>query len=170
MQRTPRPKFLVRLSAVIESFCAIICSITLFSMMALTFVDVLGRYVFSFPIFGSVEIVGILLALTVFSGLCIAVRHDDQIAVELIGQGDGQGAKVLQYIIQIASVVALAVIFYVLAHEAISDFEKGVRLLILDIGRGLVTSAIAFLAGLAFLLQLALLLLGTLEDDAEGAP
>ena len=48
-----------------------IVSLLLFLMMAITFVDVIGRYLFNAPIFGAAEMIQFLLAGTVFSGLIL---------------------------------------------------------------------------------------------------
>ena len=55
----------------------------LFLMMGITFVDVLGRYVFNAPIFGAAEMIQFLLAVTVFSGLVLASLQDSHIAVTI---------------------------------------------------------------------------------------
>ena len=62
--------------AAIAGFC-------LFSMMALTFADVLGRYVFLAPISGAFEIVEFLLALVIFSGLPLVALDDAHINVSI---------------------------------------------------------------------------------------
>ena len=60
-----------------------IASLLLFMMMAITFVDVIGRYILSAPIFGAAEMIQFLLAGTVFSGLILLSHDDKHVAVEL---------------------------------------------------------------------------------------
>ncbi len=54
-----------------------------FTMMALTFADVLGRYLFNAPIYGASEMIQFLLAATIFSALGIVSYRDEHIGVEL---------------------------------------------------------------------------------------
>ena len=61
-----------------------ISSVVIFIMMVLTFIDVIGRYVFHKPIFGGTEIISALLALTIFSGLGVINARDEHITVELL--------------------------------------------------------------------------------------
>lgn len=56
----------------------------LLAMMVLTFVDVIGRYVFTAPIFGAGEMIQFLLMGCVFSAMGIVSARDSHIAVELI--------------------------------------------------------------------------------------
>ena len=56
----------------------------LFAMMALTFCDVVGRYIFNAPIFGAAEMIQFLLMGCVFGALGVASVRDSHIAVELI--------------------------------------------------------------------------------------
>jgi TRAP-type C4-dicarboxylate transport system permease small subunit len=65
----------------------------LFAMMAITAVDVIGRYVFSKPVYGGYEIVQFMMALVVFCSLPIATRHDSHLTVSVLtGQLRGGAA------------------------------------------------------------------------------
>ncbi len=61
----------------------IVTAMLLFVMMMLTFADVIGRYVFTAPIFGAAEMIQFLLAMTIFGGLCLINARDEHITVEL---------------------------------------------------------------------------------------
>ncbi|HPE62192.1 MAG: TRAP transporter small permease [Thiothrix sp.] len=58
-------------------------ALTLLMMMLLTFVDVLGRYVFNKPVFGSTEMTGFLLAICLFSGMAVVSGMKRHITVSL---------------------------------------------------------------------------------------
>ena len=69
-------------SAILNSFIKVLevlSSIVLCAMMLLTFVDVLGRYIFSAPVFGAAEMISTMLALTIFMGLGLANARDRHI-------------------------------------------------------------------------------------------
>lgn len=56
---------------------------SLLAMMILTFVDVVGRYVFRAPIFGSSEMISYLLAVTVFAGLAVVTGERNHVTIAL---------------------------------------------------------------------------------------
>ena len=57
--------------------------VLLFAMMALTFVDVVGRYFFNAPIAGGFEITEIMLASLIFAGLPLMTLTREHITVDL---------------------------------------------------------------------------------------
>lgn len=64
------------------SYCM---ALLLFAMMAITTADVIGRYVFSTPVYGGYEIVQYMMAMVMFCSLPITTRHDSHLAVSLVG-------------------------------------------------------------------------------------
>ena len=56
---------------------------TIFLMMAITFVDVAGRYLFSAPIPGGFELIEFLMPLSIFAGLPIITRRRTHIVVSI---------------------------------------------------------------------------------------
>ena len=80
----------------------------LFAMAILTFVDVLGRYVFSAPIPGTFETVGLLLGLVTFSALPLVTRSQNHITVDLFDSFiKGKFRKVQQFIILVGSAIVI---------------------------------------------------------------
>ena len=59
-------------------------ALVLFSMMVLTFVDVLGRYLFSSPVPGGFEVTEIMLASLIYCGLPLITMRDGHISVDLV--------------------------------------------------------------------------------------
>ena len=59
-------------------------ALVLFSMMVLTFVDVLGRYLLSSPVPGGFEITEIMLASLIYCGLPLITMRDGHITVDLV--------------------------------------------------------------------------------------
>lgn len=62
---------------------AVIAASALFIVMALTFVDVIGRYGFHRSIFGTAEIVEYLMIFTIFSALAFVTATNDHITVTM---------------------------------------------------------------------------------------
>jgi TRAP-type transport system small permease protein len=65
-------------------FLQILSAITLFALMMVTCVDVVGRYVFNNPLTGSTELTEIAVGIIVFSVLPIISWRNDHIVVDLL--------------------------------------------------------------------------------------
>jgi TRAP-type C4-dicarboxylate transport system permease small subunit len=59
-------------------------SLLLFAMMALTFVDVIGRYFFNHAVTGGFEMTELMLASLIFFGLPLVTLRDGHISVDLL--------------------------------------------------------------------------------------
>ncbi|MFP4137360.1 MAG: TRAP transporter small permease [Halomonas sp.] len=57
---------------------------TLFGMMLLTTVDVIGRYIFNSPVLGSVELTQLMLAAVVFLSLPVVCWRQEHVSVDLL--------------------------------------------------------------------------------------
>jgi TRAP-type C4-dicarboxylate transport system permease small subunit len=62
----------------------VVAAAVLFALMALTCVDVIGRYFFSAPIYGGFEITEMLLAVLIFSGLPLVTLRNDHVTVDVL--------------------------------------------------------------------------------------
>ncbi|WP_180899805.1 TRAP transporter small permease [Martelella soudanensis] len=62
----------------------IFCGVMLVSMMMLTIVDVVGRYLMNRPLIGATEMTELLLAAIIFVGLPAASLDDEHITVDFI--------------------------------------------------------------------------------------
>ena len=133
-----------------------ISCVVLFVMMILTFIDVIGRYVFHKPIFGGTEIISALLALTIFSGLAVINARDDHITVELFEGGFRYLLSPLVYevIIQIFSVGAMALIAVVLFEHAWEAFEQSKLTEVLEMPVYYITGTVAVFAVISALSQI----------------
>ncbi len=69
----------------------LIAAVMIFAMAALTFLDVIGRYVFAAPIQGTFEIVGLLLGVVTFSALPLVTHSRSHITVDLFEHLEGLG-------------------------------------------------------------------------------
>jgi TRAP-type C4-dicarboxylate transport system permease small subunit len=86
----------------------IFVAIVLFAMAALTFVDVVGRYVFSAPIPGTFETVGLLMGLVTFSALPLVTRAENHITVDLFDSFiKGKFRKVQQLLVLVGCTIVL---------------------------------------------------------------
>ena len=67
-----------------EAVLMAIVGTTVFLMMAITFIDVAGRYIFSAPIPGGFELIEFLMPLSIFAGLPIITRRRTHIVVSIL--------------------------------------------------------------------------------------
>ena len=67
-----------------DAILGIAASALLFAMMCLTFVDVVGRYLFSRPIRGGFEITELALLVLIFAGLPLVSHGDEHVTMDFI--------------------------------------------------------------------------------------
>jgi TRAP-type C4-dicarboxylate transport system permease small subunit len=145
----------------------------LFAMMMLTFADVIGRYVFTAPIFGAAEMIQFLLAMTIFGGLCLVNARDEHITVELFEvQLDHMiPHAVRRFIIQMFSVGMMAIIAFQLYRYALDAEKIGTKTVVLEWPMAAVAFTVAGLSAVSLIMQVLGLLLpreGHQPEDVGG--
>jgi TRAP-type C4-dicarboxylate transport system permease small subunit len=70
-------------------------ALLLFGLMLLTTADVIGRYVFNWPLRGAFEITELLLLALIFAGLPLASRADEHVTLDFIDMLLGAGGRQL---------------------------------------------------------------------------
>ncbi|MFP6712550.1 MAG: TRAP transporter small permease subunit [Rhodospirillales bacterium] len=95
----------------------LITAVTIFAMALLTFADVLGRYVFSAPIQGTFEIVGLLLGVVTFSALPLVTYSRTHITVDLF---DSFIRGKFRWVQQFATLLGSACVIAFLAERLIA--------------------------------------------------
>ena len=150
-------KILQRIVHVLE----IISSVVLAVMMLLTFVDVIGRYVFNAPIFGATEMISTMLALVIFLGLGIANAKDRHIVVELFDhQIRAFAPRLYDVVVQGFSIFAMSLIVYVLFLQAREAAHVGSTTIVLEWPMAWITSSVVFFAALSVVSQILGLIVG----------
>ena len=88
-----------------------IVATTVFLMMAITFVDVAGRYIFSAPIPGGFELIEFLMPLSIFAGLPIITRRRTHIVVSIFDRWFRGGVgEMRRLVVDAASLAVVAFI------------------------------------------------------------
>jgi TRAP-type C4-dicarboxylate transport system permease small subunit len=70
-------------------------AILLFGLMTLTTADVIGRYIFNWPLRGAFEITELLLLTLIFAGLPLASRADEHVTLDFIDMALGEKGRLL---------------------------------------------------------------------------
>lgn len=104
----------------------IILASSVLLMMGLTFVDVLGRYLFTAPISGAFEMTQFLLAITVFAALPLVTWREGHIVVSLFEvKKQGLLRTAQRVTIMIVSGVSLGLVALFLWREAVTLDQSG---------------------------------------------
>jgi TRAP-type C4-dicarboxylate transport system permease small subunit len=102
-----------RLTRWIEAGLGLAAALLLFAMMALTFVDVVGRYLFNRSVTGAFEITEIMMALLIFAGLPLVVSREEHVTVDLV---DHFTPPRLRRVYRVVVELASALLMFGLAH------------------------------------------------------
>jgi TRAP-type C4-dicarboxylate transport system permease small subunit len=70
-------------------------AVLLFGLMMLTTADVIGRYVFNWPLRGAFEITELMLLTLIFAGLPLASRADEHVTLDFIDMILGERGRLL---------------------------------------------------------------------------
>jgi TRAP-type C4-dicarboxylate transport system permease small subunit len=76
-----------------DAVLGVAASAILFAMMALTFVDVVARYVFNRPLRGGFEVTELLLLVLIFAGLPLVSHADEHVTMDFIDRWLGPAAR-----------------------------------------------------------------------------
>jgi TRAP-type C4-dicarboxylate transport system permease small subunit len=129
----------------------------LFAMMALTFVDVVGRYLFNRSVPGGFEITEIMMAVLIFAGLPLVSRRDEHVSVDLIDHALSPRVRRAQRTaIELASgalLLALAWLMWLKANDVAANGDTTTVLLIRYAPYVYAISVFLALTGLVHLLR-----------------
>lgn len=143
---------------VLETFSSVVLAL----MMLLTFIDVVGRYILGAPIFGASEMISVMLALVIFSGLGIANARDKHIVVELIdARVRALSPRVYDIAVQGLSLFVMCLIVWVLFEAALHAAEVNSRTIVLEWPLSWVFGIVVALAALSVVCQVLGLMTGT---------
>lgn len=135
-----------------------VVGLLIFSMMLLTFTDVIGRYFLNLSIRGAHEITGVLLAVIVFGALPLTTAFREHVKVSLFDTAFRGRARVARdVVVALISLVTLAGFAWLLWDEANQLAMYGDRSLFLRIPYAPIAYFMSLMSGLAALVVLALL-------------
>lgn len=122
-----------RIFKIIERVLAVLAGVALFIMMVLTFVDVIGRYGFNKSIFGSSEMIEVLMVVVIFAGVAFVTASDQHIKVDLFAPVIERYAPNAQrWVVHVFSLVIYAGLTYELGHHMLDSLFSGKRTAVLD--------------------------------------
>ena len=93
-----------------DAVLGIAASVILFLMMLLTFVDVVARYLFNFPLRGGFEITELMLLVLIFAGLPLVSHSDEHVTMDFIDRMLPDSGRLL--VVRLVHGVCAAVMFF----------------------------------------------------------
>lgn len=125
---------MTRLLALLETLIRRIAELTLVALALLTLADVLGRYLFKFPVRGSVELTEVLMVGVIFSGIVLATRAHGHVAVDLITLQLSPRLRQMQQLFSHAAATGISLLLgWVSWEQALSAADFGDRTTVLGI-------------------------------------
>ena len=141
----------------LRQILAVIASFTLFCMLVLTVIDVVGRYFFNSPFPGGVELVEIMLAIVVFSAFSLITWSEEHICVDLLDDWFPVSLTNLrQAFINLCSAFALGLIAWKVWGLGLRSLSYGETTDVLEIPIGYVMCFVSFIGWISMVIALAL--------------
>lgn len=128
-------------------------ALLLFSMMALTFADVVARYFLNSPIYGASEIIAFMLGLTIFTAFPLVTKDRVHITVGIFDNFYKGPVRFVQRLaVLIGTIVFLGLVGLLLWDQGYGMYEVQYLSHYLDVPQAPVVLALAGLTGIAILL------------------
>lgn len=165
---------MTKMVKIIERILAICAGIALLIMMVLTFVDVVGRYGFNKSIFGTSEMIEVLMVVVIFAGVAFVTVGDQHIKVDIFADWIGRKAPNLhRWSVHIFSLIIYAGLSYELGRHALDSFHSGKRTAVLDFAQWIMPGAAVLFSVTGVVLFAGALIktkghLSHISDDAHG--
>ena len=93
-----------------DAVLGIASSLILFLMMLLTFVDVVARYLFNFPLRGGFEVTELMLLVLIFAGLPLVSHADEHVTMDFIDRILPDGGR--RFLVRLVHAICAAVMFF----------------------------------------------------------
>lgn len=154
---------------VLKALLSGIAALVMFLMMALTLVDVLGRYLFSTPVSGAFEVTELMLATVIFLGLPLITAEDGHIAVDILDSSLSKRVRAVQHrVIAVINVLAFGIFSWMLWKHAFKVLRYEDTTAVLQIPYAWLAFLIAISTSLATLALVVKLLFDRTDRTSEG--
>lgn len=134
-----------------------VIAVVLFAIMALTGVDVVGRYLFGRPVDGADELIAAGMALLIFGSLPIVALRGEHISIDTaVGLLKGRVRNVQQRLVDLIGAAVLGFLAWRLGVLAQKLSTVGEHSSLMHIPHGTLAYALAIMAGISAFVTLAL--------------
>jgi len=153
------------------TLAAVSCAF-LFGMMLLTFVDVIGRYVFTSPLPAAYEIISFMMPVLIFCALPLISRSENHVTIDLLDGIVPRAIKRPQAIL-VNAVGAVVVAFigwrlYVLSGDQTLNFDVSSTLYMPLAPFSLFMSVMSFVTAVALVINVIVYAVGAAEPQSAA--
>jgi len=142
----------------LEIVMNILMALMLGGLMLMTFIDVIGRYLFNAPVPAAYEITELVMGIILFGSLASVTGHRKHIAVDLIDPYvRGQADAIRRFLTDVISTAVLSIFTWQIWARASQAASDHAQTQLLGVAVAPFIYAIALLAGIALITQAALL-------------
>jgi TRAP-type C4-dicarboxylate transport system permease small subunit len=119
----------------LEASQGVVLAALIFAMMAITFIDVIGRYLFDAPVPGAYEIITLLLGVVVYLALPLTTLREEHVTISLLRSLFRGGARRVQLtLVNLFGTIVAAAVAWRLLLQADKLAATGERLAFLKVG------------------------------------
>ncbi len=167
------PDLEARLARLLDATLGVVLAALIFAMMALTFIDVVGRQGFDSPVPAGFEVTALMMGFAVYLGLPIVCARQDHIAISLLDRlFDGSARRIQRFLVNLLA-GALSLVWtreMWLQAEALADANELMMFLQIETAVFVYGMTALTLVAALVLLAVAVLALAVPRDGrSEGA-
>ncbi|MBT3915517.1 MAG: TRAP transporter small permease [Rhodospirillaceae bacterium] len=110
----------------VDRLIGLLLAVTIFFMMAVTFIDVIGRYFFLAPLPAADELTKLAMAVSIFGGLPLVTRHREHVTISLFdGFFSAPVLKVRQIVVDIICIGVMGGLVWrlILQAQSLAEFD-----------------------------------------------
>jgi TRAP-type C4-dicarboxylate transport system permease small subunit len=138
----------------LEVVLTYVAGTTLLAMMFLTFFDVVGRYAFHKSIFGTAEMVQLLMVGTIFAGMAFVTSAGGHINVSFFESWfERRMPRLYYWAVALFTIVSYALITFELWHLSLTTWQDGTTTQVLSLPEWLIPFFAAVFSTLGVLLM-----------------
>jgi TRAP-type C4-dicarboxylate transport system permease small subunit len=114
------------LDGLLSRSAGIFAAVLLFALMAITCIDVIGRYFFNAPLVGAFEMTEVAMALLIYAALPLVTLREEHVSIDLLGTVISQRwRRVQELVVSAVSVALLVLVAWAVFQKAGSVAEVG---------------------------------------------
>ncbi len=157
-----------RLTDKLETALGVAAAVVLFTMMLITTVDVIGRYLFNKPLAGGFELTEMMLAALIYCGLPLVSKRREHIVIDTFDAFMSPSVKrVLDVAADVVCFLTLSGIGYLIFRRAVRVAEYGDTTSVLKLPLAPVAYAMGTMIVIAALIHLVLIFVPHRADEGK---
>lgn len=150
-------QWLKRIDVAVRHSFGVIAALLLLLLMAVTCIDVIGRYIFGRPLNGAFELSEIVLSMIVYAALPLITLHKEHVTIDLLdGYIPERAVSAQRMLINVLSAAVLLLVTYALYLKTAQIVSSGMRTDMLFVPLGVVSGLMTAGAGFSAVISVML--------------